>query len=141
MNSDDYWREKQKEERRREEMYKALRERDYDTAIQKAAPDDYLDYLRINESQTTQSSTVAPAETSALTDEQKSLFELIECTQLDIHGRIRLMQLVYAVDLQAPNAGERLSRIRQEIVKLLEFPLLNRLLSQTQENTPLLTLG
>ena len=103
-------------------MYKALRERDYDTAIQKASPDHYLDYLRIKESQTTQQNTVASAETPALTAEQKSLFELIECTQLDIHGRIRLMQLVYSVDLQAPSARERMSQIRQEIESHLSFP-------------------
>ena len=122
MNSDDYWREKEKEDRRREEMYKALRERDYDTATRKASPDHYPDYLRIKGSKTTQPNTVAPAETSALTDEQKSLLELIECTQLDIHGRIRLIQLVYSVDLQAPNAGERLSQIRHEIESYLSEP-------------------
>jgi hypothetical protein len=119
MSSDDYWRNKQKEDRRREVFYDAMRERDYDAATREASPDTYLDYLRLKDSQSVQPPGASSQQVAALTEERKNLVELIERTSLDIHGRIRLIQMVHAVDPSSPGANEKFDQMRMHIEKYI----------------------
>lgn len=115
MSSDDYWRKKQEEDRRREALHKGVRERDYDAAVRAASPDAYLEYLRLKGSGGAPPASASGQQVAALVEEQQSLAELVECTGLDIHGRVRLIQMVYAVDLSSSDAREKLDQARRYI--------------------------
>jgi len=49
--------------------------------------------------------------------EKKRLIELIDATRLDIHGRVKLIQSVFAINLAAPRAAQALEQMRQEIYR------------------------
>jgi hypothetical protein len=114
--SSNYWKNKEKEDRRREGMYDAIRKGDYDRATHEASPDAYLDYLRLKNPQDVQQPNTFTHQIAAdLTEERKNLLELIECTRLDIHGRIKLIQMVHAIDLSSPGAREKMDQIRRQM--------------------------
>jgi|SRR5687767_7352753 len=115
MDSDDYWRHKWEEDRRRERLYGAVRRGDDDTAVYEASPDTYLDYLRLRGPQRTFLSPAYAEQVRRLEEERRSLIELVDCTDLDVHGRARLISIVCSVNLSLPDAEERLNRLRQQI--------------------------
>ena len=115
MTSESYWQEKREEDQRRDRFYRATRRGDYDTALYEASPDAYVDYLRLRDSHGAPALPGYFQEITGFEQERRSLVELVNCTDLDVHGRARLISMVYAVHPSAPDATEKLEGLRRYI--------------------------
>ncbi len=113
------WRRRQEADRRRKELYDALRERDYPRAERAASPDLLPSHLRSTPSEPAPPTALDPRRRTDLEEERESLLGWIECIDLDVHGRIALISRVCAVDLASPDAEQWLEAIRREIQRYL----------------------
>ena len=125
MSADDYWRSKAEADKQRSQFYEGLRKKDHAGAIRAAAPDKYVDYLKMKQAHAG-SHPASPAAAPALSQEeqklveakQKNLCELIESTGRDIHARAQLIARVFAIDRTAKDAFEQIERLRKDILSL-----------------------
>ena len=115
---DDYWRNKEKEDRRSHDFFKAVREKNYDEAMHKADPDHFVDYLNYKQQIDYRVRNEEPMN-SELAPEQTELLDLIaEQESLDVEFGNALRQEVFAIDPSEPAAFRKFADLRNYILSL-----------------------